>query len=108
MSRRDSPADSPLAVALHGYKREHGLNNYQLGERLGIDIGMISRLITNRIEPTLSTLNRLAKFFQWTAIEYGQVLVYEGWRGRKSPKRKNARRVTHEAESVQDDHGAAR
>jgi hypothetical protein len=58
-------------------------------------------------EPSIPSANRIARFFQWTPFEYGVVLLYEGYRGRKSSKRKNARRVKHEAEVAQDNHRAA-
>lgn len=88
MSRRDSPSDSPLAVVLHRFKRENGLNNEQLGERLSIDSGTVSRLINNTFEPSVSMMNRIARFFQWAPFEYGQILMYEGYGGGKRGRRK--------------------
>ena len=82
MRRRATTGVGPLAIALKVYKQDQGLTDEQLAQRLGTSRAWVTTMI-NDAEPGIPTLNRVAKFFNWTLAEYGQILVYEGYRGRK-------------------------
>lgn len=86
MSRRSGlkPEGGPLSKTLARFKAENSLSEQSMQKAIGIGQAILNRLRHDE-SPTIPMLRRLAKFFSWSTVEFGEALLYEGYRGRKKP-----------------------
>lgn len=65
---------SNLPDLLKGYMKEHGISQYELGERIGMRQGAVNRFIRNG-DATLINLGTIEKISKLIPLDYGNLLI---------------------------------
>ena len=74
-----------VAEALNRYRTEHGLSQRAMGRLVGMT-QVNARLLEMGVSlPSIPTLQRIARLFQWTAYDVGEYVLAVDAKGRHKP-----------------------
>jgi hypothetical protein len=74
----DICTESPIARVLAKYKAEHKLSFRELSRHVQVSPLSLGRMVKRGLAPDVQMLKRLARFFQWTPAEVGEMAMWPG------------------------------
>lgn len=102
----------PISEALWSYKEAHKLSWIGIARRIGIDPATARILAHQKRDITILMLQKLAAFFEWTAQETGEALLFDehledwtpakrrGTKGKRPAARSTRENVPHRRSGI--------
>jgi len=78
MNRRVTlpPLESPMAKTIVDYQSRRGITWEDLALEIEVDADILRALVYEKWDITLTTLHRIARYFEWDAVDVGIVAMY--------------------------------